>query len=298
MNNFTDEEIMKELQHRIKLYNQAVIDLKQTNEELKAVNKKLKESEALKSHFVSNITNEIINPFTSILVLARNILSVKRENWEKVFSMVEHIHSETFNLDFQLKNIFAAAKIEAGEIYPEIMKVELKPIIEDVIDSFEIETKKRNIKIEFLFEIKSRSKEPYYCKTDPEKLKLMLSNLLYNAINFSREGGKIEVSAWKKNSGLFLKVKDYGEGISKENQKIIFDRFKKLDSGINSITRGHGLGLSINKAFLSMLNGEINITSQIGKGACFTIKLPEPEFETERLPDENEFLFDGTETIF
>jgi signal transduction histidine kinase len=93
-------------------------------------------------------------------------------------------------------------------------------------------------------------------------------------------------------------VKDYGTGISESNQQIIFDRFKRLDTGINSLNRGHGLGLSINKALIDMLNGTIDIQSKISQGASFIVAMPENESITEGYStDGNEFLFDK-EDIF
>ena len=111
MSKLSDQELIEELQKRFAQNKVTIQELKDSTDELKTVNKKLEESESLKSHFISNITNEIINPFTSILALSRSILQVKKENWKRVISMVAMIHSEAFNLDFQLRNIFLAAKI-------------------------------------------------------------------------------------------------------------------------------------------------------------------------------------------
>jgi len=114
-----------------------------------------------------------------------------------------------------------------------------------------------------------------------------------NAVKYSFENNKIEVVVWEKEKNLYVSVKDFGAGVSIENQKIIYDRFKRLDSGINSINRGHGLGLSINKALLDLLNGEIDIQSEIGKGAKFTITIPEKERSIEGYAsDGNELFFD------
>ena len=110
MSKLTDQELIDELQKRFEENKKTIQELKDLTEELKIVNKKLEESEALKSHFISNITNEIINPFTSILGLSRNILAVKKENWKKVISMVALIHSEAFNLDFQITKYISCSK--------------------------------------------------------------------------------------------------------------------------------------------------------------------------------------------
>ena len=125
----SDTALLEELRRRIERTNQTVGELTTLNDELRAVNKKLEESEALKSHFISNITNEIINPFTSILGLSRAILSVDKESWKKVVSMVALIHSEAFSLDFQFRNIFFAAKVEAGEEVPEVVSVDIQALV-------------------------------------------------------------------------------------------------------------------------------------------------------------------------
>jgi signal transduction histidine kinase len=296
MSKFTDEELIEELRNRFRMNREGLEELQELNRELRVVNKKLEESEALKSHFISNITNEIINPFTSILGLAKHILSVKKEDWKTVISMVALIHSEAFNLDFQLRNIFVAAKIEAGEIYPEILNVDIKTLIFNVIESFRFESKKKGVDLNFIFDIKPPVGKTFYFKTDPEKLKLIISNLLSNALKFSFEKQKINVAVWIDNTMLKISVEDFGTGLSEDNQKKIFDRFKRLDSGINSINRGHGLGLSINKAILDLLNGDIEIKSEIGKGSIFTIAIPEAKSDIAGFStDGNEFLFDEEE---
>jgi signal transduction histidine kinase len=296
MSKLTDEELIEELRNRFRMNREALEELQELNRELKIVNKKLEESENLKSHFISNITNEIINPFTSILGLAKHILSVKKEDWKTVISMVALIHSEAFNLDFQLRNIFVAAKIEAGEIYPEILNVDIKTLITNVLESFRFEGKKKGLELKFVFDIIPPIGRTFYFKTDPEKLRLILSNLLSNAIKFSFEKQEIEIKVWLEKDVLKTSVSDHGAGITEENQKKIFDRFKRLDSGINSINRGHGLGLSINKAILDLLNGSIDIQSEIGKGSKFTFIIPEAKSDIAGFStDGNEFLFDEEE---
>lgn len=289
----TDEELISELERRFKENKKMVSELQLLTEELKVANKKLEESESMKSHFISNITNEIINPFTTIIGMAKTILTVEKESWKTVISMVSHIYSEAFNLDFQFRNIFVAAKIEAGEITPEICKVDIKSLIDQLLDSFKIEAKKKGIQINLNFNIKNNEKEIFYFKTDPEKFKLILSNLISNAIKFSSEKSKVELNVWLEKNTLLISVKDYGEGISEENIKIIFDRFQRVDTGISSLNRGHGLGLSINKALLDLLEGKIDIKTKKGEGSLFTVSIPE-----STASDSNIIAFSDNELYF
>ena len=292
MSELTDQELMDELKKRFDQNKKSLEEVQKLYDELKEVNKKLEDSEALKSHFISNITNEIINPFSSIMGLARNIMNLEHPDWDQVKSMVSMIYYEAFNLDFQLRNIFVAAKLEAGEIYPEVLNVDVKKLLESVIDSFKYELDKKRMKVEFNFDLTPNKAGVYYFKTDPEKVKLIISNLLSNAVKYSYESSNIVLNVWESDGKLFISVKDFGTGISSENQEIIFDRFKKLDSGINSVYRGHGLGLSINKALIDLLNGDIEIQTEKEKGSEFIISIPEMENNISGFAfDDNEMFF-------
>lgn len=292
MSELNDYELIEELMKRFDKTKNALLEVQELNHELKEVNKKLEDSEALKSHFISNITNEIINPFASILALSKNILKVGKEDWPEVQKMVNLIYSEAFNLDFQLRNIFVAAKLEAGDIFPEILKVDVKLLIESLIESFQYEYEKKKLKITLEFNIETSAENSFYFKTDAEKLRLIIANHLSNAIKFSHTNGRIIINVCIENELLKISVKDFGYGVSEENLKIIFDRFKRLDSGINSLNRGHGLGLSVNKAIIDLFDGKIDVQSEIGKGSNFTVFIPEAKVNTSG------FALDGNELFF
>ncbi len=292
----TDDQLLQELEKRFRENKESLLQLQKMTSELKEVNKKLEESEALKTHFISNITNEIINPFAAILGLSRNILDVKKENWEKVISMVHLIHSEAFNLDFQLKNVFAAAKLEAGEWIPDIMNVNVNQLISSTLDSFKYEAAKRRIELYYDFDVSPGIEKSFYFLTDPEKLKIIISNLLSNAIKYSNSESEVKVKARLEVENLYVSVIDKGIGVSEKNKKIIFDRFKRVDNGINSLNRGHGLGLSVNKAILDLLGGEIEMQSVANEETVFTICIPPGERSVNydgMASDGNEFLFDN-----
>lgn len=268
MDKLSDKELIEELRARMAEKTSAL-------QELKLLNIKLEESEKLKSHFISNITNEIVNPFSSILGLSKSILSVDKENWKKVNSMVAMIHSEAFSLDFQLKNIFAAAKIEAGEIYPEIGKVDIENLVRSVIESFRLEALKKKLAIDIAFSPEDEHLRNF--RTDPDKVKLILANLINNAIKFSFEESRIAVNIRISESHLFISVLNKGVEISEGYKQFIFDRFKRADSDITSINRGHGLGLSIIRSLLELLGGEISFKSDNANGTQFLISVPESD---------------------
>lgn len=299
MTNISDKQLLKELKTKLEERKKYEDEIKLVSQELQDITRRFKESEALKSHFISNISNEIVNPFTSILGLSKSILAVEKNDWKKVVSMVALIHSEAFNLDFQLKNIFVAAKIEAGEVVPNVAKVNVRNIVQTMIESFNLVARKMAIEIDFQFNIEYGFGKNFYFKTDSEKLKLILSNLMNNALKYSYKDSKVIITVWVDEDILNISVQDFGTGISEKNQKVIFERFKRLDSGINSINRGHGLGLSITKALLDVMGGAIEIESKKGEGSTFYVRIPEAKNIVEGFSGEgNETFFDGDDEIF
>lgn len=295
----SDKEFIEELALRLKDAEGCRELIIKQREELKLVNQKLTESESLKSHFISNITNEIVNPFASILGLSKNIIATKVSDIDKIKNMAELIHSEAFELDFQLNNIFTAAHIEAGEIYPEFINTDINSIISSIIDAYKYKARQKELKINFSFELDKSLTEAKYFNTDPEKLKLIISNLLSNSIKYSNAANRIEIKSWIDDTTLKISVKDFGIGIDKKNLGIIFDRFKRVDSAINSLNTGHGLGLSVTKALIDSLDGDIDVVSKRNIGSVFTITIPQSENVDNQgyAMDGNEFIFDDDETF-
>ena len=297
MHNLTDEQLLAELKKRFGENQQNIAELKLLNEELLSVNAKLLESEKLKSHFLSNIRNEIINPLSSILSLSKNIAGSNNESLPIARNQAELIHEEAFTLDLQLANIFASAEIEAGELNPEIYKVDVAGLFQSEIERFKDFAAKR--KLTFEFENGLPEKEVGFSfRTNPEKVKMILANLLVNAVSCSTDPGKIIIRAKIDDDKLVFDVQDFGKGIAPENLQIIFDRFVQLDKDIYTENRGNGLGLSIIKTYLEFLSGNINVKSEPGKGSTFTVTIPQPPegMETEGFSGSGqEFLFEEGE---
>lgn len=259
---------------------------------LKKLNIKLEESEAFKSHFLSNISNEIVNPFTSILGISQNILKLGPTDIDQIHSMAKLIHSEAFDLDFQLRNIFAAAKIESGNNTLELINLKIEPFIEEIINTHRLKTEKKTLYFDIEY---SFSKD--YIITDADKLRMILINLIMNAINFSNEKELIKIYAEINTDGFLFTINNQGTVIPIEETMIILDRFKKLDKNINSLNQGHGLGLSIIKDYVEVLGGSINFESNEQAGTTFSLSLPHIENKEQGIymEDEDLFLTDDSE---
>lgn len=290
MNFTTKQEIVMEN------YRLDISRLQKENEELVRslyeVNEKLRNSERLKGHFISNITNEIVNPFTSVLALAENIKHLKEDEISVAHRMAELIFEEAFHLDFQLKNIFAAAHIEAGKEEIKCSVIDLAELSNQIAQFFKPLLDKKRIQLLVSFTDETNSEEPVTFITDREKLEMILKNLISNAIKYSPEDSVVEVRYFLRAGELHVEVLDHGKGINPDDRRIIFDRFKQLDEKINSINTGHGLGLSIVQAYSEMLGGKVSLNDNFDNGTNVMVFIPE-SVDANEWDDLEDFLLDS-----
>ncbi|MDH5381409.1 MAG: HAMP domain-containing histidine kinase [Cyclobacteriaceae bacterium] len=288
--NFTDEELLQELVKRFENSNLLIAEQKNLMSQLEKMNEKLLGSEKVQSMFLSNIRNEINNPLTSIMGLANELMGHLKED-QGFQKKAELIYNEGFLLEFQLANIFIAAEMEAGETTPHIVQVNIENLISNTINSYQhlLDKKKLRVKLE------STLPKNEKFKTDAEKFKTILCNLLMNAIEFSPSESNIDIKiSINAERILELNIIDKGIGIPEESIEVIFDRFVQLDSGSTKLYMGHGIGLTVVKSILEFLEGGIELSSKINQGSTFTVHLPESHTSDEM----DEFAQDGNEFMF
>jgi len=286
----TDEQLLKEIKRRLDENAANLIEERKLTAELNEVNEKLIISEQLKSNFLSNIRNEINNPISSILELSKNI-SEGNLPTDTIKSLATLIHAEAFDLDFQLRNIFLSAEIEAGESPLAVISVRVFHMMESLIQQFEKKIAKKGLQ----FEWKNSVSETQILRTDAEKLHLIISNLLANAIQFNKEEGRVTIETSFENDALTVVVKDTGIGISDDQKEKIYNRFYQIEEGSTKTYGGHGLGLCITKALLEVLEGSIQLQSNLGEGTTFTIVVPSLDILNS---EEDTFSMDGNDFLF
>ncbi|MCB0495885.1 MAG: HAMP domain-containing histidine kinase [Cyclobacteriaceae bacterium] len=268
MKKLTEQQIIEALSERFDQNKQAIEEQERLMEQLEQVNKKLMESESVKSQFLSNIRNEINNPLSSILGLADK-LSHKPGDKEQVMYTSALIHQEAFSLDFQLRNIFTAAELEAGELQPSFGKVNVYSLVEGVIKKFDHLITKKGLSVEF------KCTENLEFVTDAGMLSSIIRNLVSNGIEFNKDGGKlileVSVEGGKK---LKINVIDTGIGMNESDYNIIFDRFVQLETGVTKSHSGHGLGLTVTKAQVELMQGSVSVECIIGEGCSIGVSIP------------------------
>jgi signal transduction histidine kinase len=232
--------------------------------------------------------NEMNDPLSAILGFAEE-LSEPRNDPERTCLLANRIKAEAFRLDFQLRNIFCAAELEAGEASPSIARVDLRSVLLDTAAALAapVMEKSQTLEVNVPHGIDT-------VLTDAAKLRIILANLLANAIEFSPEGGRIELRALLAEQTLKIEVKDHGTGLSDADASVIFERFRQLETGPDRSHKGQGLGLAVVKALVELLDGQVSVESEPGRGSTFSCHLPIRPQATN--PDS--FAFDGNFFIF
>lgn len=297
MDRIDDDMLIAEVRKRFEESRIAIANLRTMTQNLESVNEKLRQSESLKSDFLSNIRNEIINPLASILGLARQIVDRKPDG-RTAQEMAAAIHHEAFDLDFQMRNIFTAAELEAGDAGLSVANTDVATLIRGLIAAFGHKAGDKRLTVEF--DCRGCADGTLSFKTDPDKLQKVLANLLANAIEFNLEGKRVLIAAGRDGDRLTVSIRDEGIGIPEKDRKKVFDRFVQLETGVRKRHRGHGLGLSITKTLAELLGGAVTLTSEEGKGCLFTVSIAEQEqgHDVDVLSgDGNEFLFEEGKTF-
>lgn len=277
MNNISDKVLISEIRKRFKEKDQMLFELRMTMKKLEEVNKKLEDSERLKSNFISNIRNEINNPLASIMSFAGTLRNNPDIEINSIRSIAKYIYEDSFYLNFQMKNIFAAADIEAGESALYVSAVNIPELIRETLSSFHHQVEENKLAVD----IEDHIEKDSLFRTDPDKLRLIVSNLISNAIKFSPESSTAKVSARMSNNLLNISVTNNGPIIEGNDLNRIFDRFVQLDTGSSKHYSGQGLGLSVAKAYSELLNSHIAVCSDADKGNTFTLTIAEMETTPE-----------------
>lgn len=264
----TDEELVEEFKKRLDEKNMALTDLRAVTKNLEMVNKKLQDSEQLKTDFLSNIRNEINNPLTVMVALSEELATAKPTDVTKFQGLANMLHKEALSLDFQIRNVLIAAELESGEFTLHVTRVNVSSLVDECVKSFLPIIDEKGIVVE------RKGPSPVWVNTDSEKLQIAISNLLHNAVVFSNDGGVVEVSFRESDETFICSIRDKGIGMKKEDQAVIFDRFKQLDTGMRKKYMGHGIGLSVAKGAVNFMDGDISVESQPGKGSTFTVTVP------------------------
>jgi len=239
-------------------------------EELIVAKEKAEESDRLKSSILANMSHELRTPLNGILGFAEILKEELRDT--EYESMAENIHGSGLRLMSTLNSIITLSQLESGKISITVREFDLMGGINSLIRSFGQMAKEKKIYL------KSEGDYPGKIYTDEHLFKQLLRQIIDNAIKFTDTGGITIQSSKITQSGknwVVINITDTGIGIEKDYFDLIFQEFRQVSEGFGRKYQGSGIGLTISKKIIDLLDGKIVLKSKSGKGSTFSIWLPE-----------------------
>ncbi|HQL49363.1 MAG TPA: HAMP domain-containing sensor histidine kinase, partial [Holophaga sp.] len=231
--------------------------------------------ETTRQKFISNASHELKSPTTGIRVAAENLLDgqlVLPEGESSLRTILRAVDRMTLLLN----DIAELSRIETGALHLEPEPIALEAFQEDLLEDLQPQAAALGVRMTPMV---PSALQGFTFQADPLRLHQLLGNLLSNALKFSPEGGTVVLSVEREGPWLRWRVRDEGPGIAPTEQARIFERFYRSPSARG--VPGTGLGLAIVKHLAGLMNGEVAVSSELGRGSTFTLSLPLVEWKVE-----------------
>ncbi|MGL4912947.1 MAG: sensor histidine kinase [Romboutsia sp.] len=253
--------------NKIKLYEKELLKAKDIAEN----------TAKIQNDFICNISHELRTP-VAVIISSSQLLDLKINNNIPIKNdkNMNIIKQNSYRLLRLVNNIIDVARIDSGFMKLRLKNVEIISLLENLVLSIVPYATSKNLEV--LFD--TEEEELIMC-VDPDKIERMVLNLLSNAIKFSNSKGKILATISKSDNCLLFSIKDEGIGIDQENLDNIFKKFTQVEDTMVRQNEGSGIGLSLVKSFADLHDGNICVSSILGKGSTFTIELPIRTLENE-----------------
>ena len=262
--------------------------LNKTSEQLEKAKESAEAANLAKSKFLANMSHEIRTLMNAIIGFTE-ILKEKEHDSQK-YRYFESLHSSGKALLGLINNILDISRLEDGKLNLQYSAMSISGLFQDVKVIFDRKITDKGIKL--IVEIGDDLPEFLIC--DETRVRQILINLLENAVKFT-DKGHIRIAAFSRPTKdeshssveLIMEVEDTGIGISPGYHREVFDVFCQEGSEKASQSGGTGLGLAITRSLVVMMNGEISVSSELGKGSIFRVTIPKLEISTSRSTEEN-----------
>lgn len=223
----------------------------------------------MKSDFVDNVSHELRTPLSLINLYSETLSMGRINNDEKKSEYYKIIHQESERLSQLINKILNFSKIENGKSTYNLIKKNLNEIVEQVYGLYSLQLMEKG------FELKLNLADTnLFGHFDEAAIKEALINLLDNAVKYSFDNKEITISTGKENKKIFLAIADKGIGISKQNQRKIFEKFFRVSEGDVHNAKGTGIGLTIVMHIINEHNGNIEVESKESFGSTFKLSFP------------------------
>lgn len=261
-----NEELERIIRDRTAEISTQNIQLEHQAEELRTQTERLKEMDKIKSNFFTNISHEFRTPLTLILAPLEKKLQESPKDVE-----AEMMHRNGRRLQNLINQLLDLSKLEAGQMKIYLCMNDLTNFVTLLLVSFEQLAETRSIT--FTRSVPDLPVKAYF---DSEKIETILYNLLSNAFKFTPEGGTVSfaMTTGTNQEWVEFSIRDTGPGIPAAQIPLIFDRFYQADGGTRREFEGSGIGLALTRELVTLMEGDINVTSEPDAGSTFTVRLP------------------------
>ncbi len=236
---------------------------------LRAASREMKLSQ-MKTDFVANVSHELRTPLASIRVFSEMLKLGRVNNLEKAREFGSYIESQSRRLTQIINNILDFSRIESGKKSYQFVLTDLRTVVAEVLEI--CETRLQQSGHEVTLEMPDHTLPPVLI--DYDAILIALTNLLDNAVKYSKGAKEIELRLEGGDGYATITVKDQGIGVARAEQERIFEKFYRVGTGMVHNVKGAGLGLSIVKHIVEAHHGKIVVESELGRGSAFTIYLP------------------------
>ena len=223
--------------------------------------------EHVRQEFLSNVSHELRTPLTSIIAFVETLETGAMEDTESCQRFLSIIRKNASRMQGLIDDILELTAIEGGNVTLRAAPVELYELVQEVCASLDAKATAQSVTLE------NRVGSGVMVYADERRLEQMLTNLIDNAIKFSREHSTVSISHEPGTRDRIL-VQDNGDGIPAQHLERLFERFYRVDRARSRDMGGTGLGLAIVKHIALLHGGEVTVTSELGKGSTFIIHLP------------------------
>jgi len=237
--------------------------------DIQKANEELKKLDELKSQFFANISHEVRTPLTSILAPIQTISQGDAGDLtNEQMSLIEQVYRNSLRLLDMINQMLDFSKIDAGQMKIILEELDLTEIVKDMVAIFKEVAERKGIKLRYI----KKSEIPMVF-IDRTKFERILTNLVRNAIKFTKDGSVLIRLKSEKN-WIILEVVDTGIGIPADHLPHIFERFRQVDASTTRKFEGTGLGLTIVKESVDLMKGKVSVDSELGKGTTFRVEFP------------------------
>ena len=220
--------------------------------------------------FLANVTHELKTPLAVIQAAGENIADGRVTQTKRLKEYGAHIQQESIRLNKMIEMLLDVARSDYGTTLIHATPHNLHSLVNNIIQQQYPLAKKKGYSIDYSFD-----SDKALILVDPDHIKIILSNLIDNAVKYSKAPSTIYLQLSVTNDGYNLHVKDEGIGISRSHIKNIFKKFYRVEDSLSAKTKGHGLGLSIVQGLMELNRGTVTVKSEWQKGSTFTLFFPE-----------------------